>query len=285
MDYRARPYRSVLYIPGSKPRALDKARTLPVDAIIFDLEDAVSLEEKVNARDTLKEALAEGGYGNRMKIVRINGLDTEWGADDARAVVEMDADAVLLPKVDSPKDLDALAEFTGDLPIWAMMETPRGMLNADAIAAHPALQGMVMGTNDLAKELQTRFRPDRLPLQTSLGLCVLAAKANAVVIIDGVYNAFKDDEGLKVECDQGRDMGFDGKTLIHPAQVDVTNAAFAPSDAEIDLARRQITAFEEAEAAGQGVAVVDGKIVENLHVATAREILAKADAIETMTAG
>ncbi len=285
MDYRARPYRSVLYIPGSKPRALDKARTLPVDAIIFDLEDAVSLEEKVNARDTLKEALSEGGYGNRMKIVRINGLDTEWGADDARAVIDMDADAVLLPKVDSPDDLDALAKITGDLPIWAMMETPRGMLNADAISAHPALQGMVMGTNDLAKELQTRFRPDRLPLQTSLGLCVLAAKANGVVIVDGVYNAFKDDEGLKVECDQGRDMGFDGKTLIHPAQVDVTNAAFAPSEDEIDLARRQITAFEEAEAGGQGVAVVDGKIVENLHVATAREILAKADAIETMAVG
>jgi len=285
MDYRARPYRSVLYIPGSKPRALDKARTLPVDAIIFDLEDAVSLDEKVNARATLKEALAEGGYGNRMKIVRINGLDTEWGAEDAQAATDMDADAVLLPKVDHPEDLDALAKITGDLPIWAMMETPRGMLNADAIAAHPALQGMVMGTNDLAKELQTRFRADRLPLQTSLGLCVLAAKANGVVIVDGVYNAFKDDEGLKVECDQGRDMGFDGKTLIHPAQVEVTNAAFAPSEAEIDLARRQITAFEEAEAAGQGVAVVDGKIVENLHVATAREILAKADAIETMAAG
>ncbi len=285
MDYRARPYRSVLYIPGSKPRALDKARTLPVDAIIFDLEDAVSLEEKVNARDTLKEALSEGGYGNRMKIVRINGLDTEWGADDARAVVDMDADAVLFPKVDSPDDLDALAKITGDLPIWAMMETPRGMLNADAIAAHGSLQGMVMGTNDLAKELQTRFRSDRLPLQTSLGLCLLAAKANGVVIVDGVYNAFKDDEGLKVECDQGRDMGFDGKTLIHPAQVDVTNAAFAPSEDEIDLARRQITAFEEAEAGGQGVAVVDGKIVENLHVATAREILAKADAIETMAVG
>ena len=285
MDHRARPYRSVLYIPGSKPRALDKARTLPVDAIIFDLEDAVSLEEKVNARDTLKEALAEGGYGTRMKIVRINGLDTEWGADDARAVVDMDADAVLLPKVDSPADLDALAALTGDLPIWAMMETPRGMLNADAIAAHPKLQGMVMGTNDLAKELQTRFRADRVPLLTSLGLCLLAAKANGVVIVDGVYNAFKDDEGLKVECDQGRDMGFDGKTLIHPAQVEVTNAAFAPSEAEIDLARRQIAAFEEAEAGGQGVAVVDGKIVENLHVATAREILAKAEAIETMTAG
>ncbi len=285
MDYRARPYRSILYIPGSKPRALDKARSLSVDAIIFDLEDAVSVEEKVNARDTLKEALAEGGYGNRMKIVRINGLDTEWGEDDARAVIDMDADAVLLPKVDSPDDLDALAKITGDLPIWAMMETPRGMLNADAIAAHPALQGMVMGTNDLAKELQTRFRPDRLPLLTSLGLCVLAAKANGVVIVDGVYNAFKDNEGLKIECDQGRDMGFDGKTLIHPAQVDVTNAAFAPSEDEIDLARRQITAFEQAEAEGQGVAVVDGKIVENLHVATAREILAKADAIETMAVG
>ena len=285
MDHRARPYRSVLYIPGSKPRALDKARTLPVDAIIFDLEDAVSVEEKVNARQTLKEALAEGGYGTRMKIVRINGLDTEWGAEDARSVLEMDADAVLLPKVDSPADLDALAEITGEMPIWAMMETPRGMLNADAIAAHPRLEGMVMGTNDLAKELQTRFRPDRVPLMTSLGLCLLAAKANGVVIIDGVYNAFKDDDGLKVECDQGRDMGFDGKTLIHPAQVDVTNTAFAPSDAEVDLARRQIAAFDEAEASGQGVAVVDGRIVENLHVATAREILAKAEAIETMTAG
>lgn len=285
MDHRARPYRSVLYIPGSKPRALDKARTLPVDAIIFDLEDAVSVEEKVNARQTLKEALAEGGYGTRMKIVRINGLDTEWGAEDARSVLEMDADAVLLPKVDSPADLDALAEITGEMPIWAMMETPRGMLNADAIAAHPRLDGMVMGTNDLAKELQTRFRPDRVPLMTSLGLCLLAAKANGVVIIDGVYNAFKDDDGLKVECDQGRDMGFDGKTLIHPAQVDVTNTAFAPSDAEVDLARRQIAAFDEAEASGQGVAVVDGRIVENLHVATAREILAKAEAIETMTAG
>ncbi|MFY9211043.1 MAG: CoA ester lyase [Aestuariivita sp.] len=285
MDHRARPYRSVLYIPGSKPRALDKARSLPVDAIIFDLEDAVSVDEKVNARGTLAEALAAGGYGARMKIVRINGLDTEWGADDARAVAGMDADAVLLPKVNSPADLDKLAALTGDLAIWAMMETPRGMLNADAIAAHPKLTGMVMGTNDLAKDLQTRFRADRVPLITSLGLCLLAAKANGVVIVDGVYNAFKDDAGLKAECDQGRDMGFDGKTLIHPAQVDVTNTAFAPSEAETDLARRQIAAFEEAEAAGQGVAVVDGRIVENLHVATALEILAKAEVIELMAAG
>ncbi|WP_147107917.1 CoA ester lyase [Tateyamaria sp. syn59] len=280
-----RPLRSVLYIPGSKPRALDKARGLPVDAIIFDLEDAVSIEEKESARATLAEALAQGGYGARLRIVRINGFDTKWGRDDAQAAKEMGADAILLPKVNSPADLDALAEITGDTPLWAMMETPLGMINAPAIGAHPKLQGMVMGTNDLAKELQTRFRPDRLPLQTGLGLCLLAAKAHGCAIVDGVYNAFKDEDGLKIECDQGRDMGFDGKTLIHPAQVDIANAAFSPSEAEIDLARRQITAFEEVEASGQGVAVVDGRIVENLHIVTARETLAKADAIADMAKG
>lgn len=284
MDMRSRPYRSVLYIPGSRPRALDKARGLPIDAIIFDLEDAVSIDEKENARDTLAEALTTGGYGNRTRIVRINGLDTQWGTADAQAVSKMDCDAVLLPKVESAAQLDALAAITGDTPIWAMMETPRGMLNAAEIAAHPMLHGMVMGTNDLAKELQSRFRPDRLPMQTSLGLCLLAAKAEGLTIIDGVYNAFKDDDGLKVECDQGRDMGFDGKTLIHPAQVDIANTAFAPSEQEVDLAQRQIEAFEKAEAEGQGVAVVDGKIVENLHVATAREILAKSKAIASLAA-
>ncbi len=282
MDQRARPYRSVLYIPGSKGRALEKARGLPVDAIIFDLEDAVAPDEKENARATLADALTQGGYGSRMRIVRINGLDTQWGEADARAATDMDCDAVLLPKVESAAQVDALAGLIGDKPIWAMMETPRGMLNAAEIAAHPQLTGFVMGTNDLAKELQTRFRPDRLPMMAGLGLCLLAAKAEGIVIVDGVYNAFKDAEGLKVECDQGRDMGFDGKTLIHPAQVDVANAAFAPSEAEIDLAKRQIAAFEDCEASGQGVAVVDGKIVENLHVVTAREILAKADAISTL---
>ncbi len=279
MDQRARPFRSVLYIPGSKDRALEKARGLPVDAIIFDLEDAVAPDEKENARATLADALTQGGYGSRMRIVRINGLDTQWGKADAKAAAGMDCDAVLLPKVENAAQVDALAALIGDKPIWAMMETPRGMLNAAAIAAHPQLTGFVMGTNDLAKELQTRFRPDRLPMMAGLGLCLLAAKAEGIVIVDGVYNAFKDAEGLKVECDQGRDMGFDGKTLIHPAQVDVANAAFAPSEAEMDLAKRQIAAFEECEAGGQGVAVVDGKIVENLHVVTAREILAKADAI------
>ncbi|MEM9321135.1 MAG: CoA ester lyase [Pseudomonadota bacterium] len=285
MPHPSRPLRSVLYIPGSKPRALEKARGLAVDAIIFDLEDAVAPEEKVSARSTLQEALSVGGYGGRFKIVRINGLDTDWGRQDAEAVVAMGADAVLLPKVDGLKDLDALAATTGALPLWAMMETPQGMLDAAAIAAHPLMQGMVMGTNDLAKDMGTRFRPDRMPLLTGLGLCVLAAKAHGVAIVDGVYNAFKDADGLRAECEQGRDMGFDGKTLIHPAQIDIANAAFAPTPEEINLAERQISAFEAALADGQAVAVVDGRIVENLHVATARETLAKRDAIAALNAG
>ena len=187
MTQDTRPYRSVLYIPGSKDRALDKARNLPVDAIIFDLEDAVAIDEKENARGTLKAALDQGGYGSRVKIVRINGLDSQWGADDAKAVADMDADAVLLPKVDSAADVEALAQLIpGDLPIWAMMETPRGMLNAAEIAAHPRMAGFVMGTNDLAKELQSRFRADRLPMIASLSLCLLAARAEGLVIVDGV---------------------------------------------------------------------------------------------------
>jgi (3S)-malyl-CoA thioesterase len=275
----SRPYRSVLYIPGSKERALDKARTLPVDAIIFDLEDAVTPDAKVEARATLRAALEADGYGGKAKIVRINALDTAWGRDDARAVADMKADAVLLPKVDNALDIQALAAITGDMPVWAMMETCRGIWNAMEIAAHPLVSGFVAGTNDLAKELNCRARPDRLPMMTSLQMMLLAARAHGVIAIDGVYNQFKDDEGLRAECEQGRDLGFDGKTLIHPAQVDVTNDCFSPSEAEIDLARRQIEAFEEVERSGQGVAVVDGKIVENLHVETAKKILAMASAI------
>ncbi|MCF3593488.1 CoA ester lyase [Rhodobacteraceae bacterium LMO-12] len=277
-----RPYRSVLYIPGSKERALDKARTLPVDAIIFDLEDAVTPEAKVEARATLAAALKQGGYGNRARIVRINALDTPWGREDALAVAKMEADAVLLPKVNNALDVQALAELVGDVPIWAMMETCRGIWNAMEVAAHPAVQGFVAGTNDLAKELNCRSRADRLPMMTSLQMMLLSARANGVIAVDGVYNQFKDDDGLRVECEQGRDMGFDGKTLIHPAQVDVTNTAFSPSEAEIDLARRQIDAFEEIERSGQGVAVVDGKIVENLHVETARKVIAMASAIASL---
>lgn len=285
MPSSARPYRSVLYIPASKARAIEKVKTLPVDAIIFDLEDAVAPDEKVNARALLAEALDAGGFGDRMRLVRINGLDTEWGHDDAAAAREMECDAILLPKVGSAGDVDALAAITGDKPVWAMMETPQGMLNAQAIAAHPLMGGFVLGTNDLANDLNCRFRPDREPLLTGLGLCLLAAKAEGVVVIDGVYNAFKDDAGLEVECNQGRDMGFDGKSLIHPAQIEIANRAFAPSPDEIVLAQRQITAFEEIKASGQAVAVVDGRIVENLHVANARELLAKAGMIDALKAG
>lgn len=275
-----RPYRSALYIPGSRPRALDKARGLPVDVILFDLEDAVSPDEKITARATLTDELSKGGYGNRLRVVRINGLDTTWGIDDASAVDAMKCDAVLLPKVNGAADVDALAALTSK-PIWAMMETPLGVLNALEIAAHPSIEGFVLGTNDLAKDLNSRRRD---ALMTSLQICLLAARAHGIVAIDGVYNAFKDDDGLKVECEQGRDMGFDGKSLIHPAQIALANAVFAPTDAEIDLANRQIEAFTEAQAAGQGVAVVDGKIVENLHIVTARATLAKAAAIAEMDA-
>ena len=277
-----RPYRSVLYIPGSKDRALEKARTLPVDAIIFDLEDAVTPDAKIEARTTLAAALKEGGYGDRAKIVRINAFDTEWGRDDALAVAKMQADAVLLPKVNNALDVQALADLIGDMPIWAMMETCRGIWNAMEVAAHPSVQGFVAGTNDLAKELNCRTRADRLPMMTSLQMMLLAARAHGVVAVDGVYNQFKDEDGLRVECEQGRDLGFDGKTLIHPAQVDVTNAAFSPSEDEVNLARRQIEAFEEVERTGQGVAVVDGKIVENLHVETAKKVLAMASAIAAL---
>lgn len=277
----ARPYRSVLYIPAANARAMEKARGLAADAIIFDLEDAVAPDAKAAARDALAQALTQD-YGARARIVRINALSTEWGADDARACAGLDIDAVLVPKVDGPDDLDSVAALIPDTPLWAMMETPLGMLNAAAIAAHPRLAGMVMGTNDLAKDLGSRFRADRLPMMAALGLCLLAAKAHGVVIVDGVFNAFKDDGGLRAECEQGRDMGFDGKTLIHPAQLDIANAAFAPTEEEVALARRQIEAFDAATAQGQGVAVVDGRIVENLHVATARQTLDRAQAIAAM---
>jgi len=284
MDTATRPFRSVLYIPGSKDRALDKARTLSCDAIIFDLEDAVSPEAKAEARETLASALKEGGYGKRSKIVRINALTTEWGLEDVRALRDAGADAILLPKVNTPSDVDNLADMLGpDMPIWVMMETPVSVFNAREIAAHAQVAGLVAGTNDLTKDLGCRTRADRLPLMTSLQMIVMAARAaRGVVAIDGVYNRFRDGDGLKAECEQGRDLGFDGKTLIHPAQIDVTNTAFAPTQSEIDLAQRQIAAFEESHAAGQGVAVVDGQIVENLHVVAAQRILAKADAIKDM---
>ena len=276
MDSSTRPWRSLLYIPGSRPRPLEKARTLPADGIIFDLEDAVAPSEKQSARATLTAALGEGGYGNRARLVRVNGLDTEWGEDDVRATIDMDCDAVLVPKVESPAMLDAVLEIAPARPLWAMIETPGGIFGAEAIAAHPALQGFVMGTNDLAKDVGCRSRSDRLPMMMALQTALMAARAHGKVCVDGVYNAFKDEAGLDAECQEGRDLGMDGKSLIHPAQIDVANRAFGPGEDELELARRQIEAFDAAVAEGQGVAVVDGRIVENLHVATARALLEKA---------
>ena len=286
MDLTTHPYRSVLYIPGSKERALEKAMTLPTDAIIFDLEDAVAPDAKAEARETLAKALKENDFGKRAKIVRINALTTEWGNEDVRVLKDAGADIFLLPKVNTPTDVDALADMLApDMPIWVMMETPVSVFNAREIAAHHRVTGLVTGTNDLTKDLGCRTRTDRLPLMTALQMIVMAARAaRGVVAIDGVYNPFRDGDGLKAECEQGRDLGFDGKTLIHPAQIEVTNTAFAPTQSEIDLAERQIAAYEESMKSGQGVAVVDGQIVENLHVVAAQRILAKARAISELAA-
>ena len=284
-DHTARPRRSVLYMPGSKPRALEKARGLSADVLILDLEDAVVPAEKVAARQQVLDALAQGGYGSRELVIRVNGLDTDWGADDLVAAATSGADAVLIPKVESAAmllDVVARIDAAGapeTLAVWAMMETPLGMLNAAEIAASPRLVCMVMGTNDLVKELDAAHTETRLPVITALGLCMLAARAYGLAIVDGVYNAYKDDDGLRAACLQAKEMGFDGKTLIHPAQLAVTNEVFAPSSDDIALAERYVAAFAETEAAGQGVAVVDGRIVENLHVETARKLLRRAGAI------
>jgi len=284
MDISTHPFRSVLYIPGSMTRALEKARNLPTDAIIFDLEDAVAPDAKAAARETLAEALKEGGYGKRAKIVRINALMTEWGLEDARMLGSAGADAILLPKVNTSSDVDNLSDLLApNMQIWTMMETPQSVFNAREIAAHRQVTGLVTGTNDLTKDLNCRYRTDRLPLMASLQMIVMAARAARIVAIDGVYNRFRDGDGLKIECEQGRDLGFDGKTLIHPAQIEGANTAFAPTSSEIDLAGRQIAAFDESKASGQGIAVVDGNIVENLHVVAAKRVLAKAEAVAAMS--
>ncbi|EBA05329.1 Putative citrate lyase beta chain [Rhodobacteraceae bacterium HTCC2150] len=285
MQQKFQPYRSALYIPGANERALEKAKTLSVDAILFDLEDAVAPSAKADARQTLLNALTTGDYGNRARIIRINGFDTEWGQDDLVAAVQAKPDGILLPKVSTAAQVaDLLERLTAlgapNMPIWAMIETPLAILNIADIASAPGMAGFVMGTNDLAKDLSTKFRNDRAPLMASLSICVVAAKAHGLTIIDGVYNAFKDDGGLRIEAAQGRDYGFDGKSLIHPAQVAATNEIFSPSEDEVNLAERQIEAYEAAKAEGKGIAVVDGQIVENLHVATAQKILAIAKAVK-----
>ncbi len=286
-----RPRRSVLYMPGSSPRALEKARGIPADGLIFDLEDAVAPAAKAEARGAVAAALGAGGYGLRERILRVNGLDTDWARDDLDAARTMDLDAILFPKIDSAEDVlaavDAMsgARIADRVALWAMMETPSSILNAAGIAAaHPRLACLVLGTNDLAKELGARHTADRLPLLTSISICLLAARAAGLACIDGVHNAIRDEEGLRAACVQGREMGLDGKTLVHPAQVGPCNEVFAPTEAELDLARRQVAAFEEATAEGRAVAVVDGRIVENLHVAAARRTLAADRTIRAMRA-
>ncbi len=275
------PYRSVLYMPGSKARVLEKAKTLPADALILDLEDAVAPDDKTAARELVCDSVKAGGFGARKLLIRINGMDTAWGKDDLAAAIAAEPDGILLPKVNGADDLSTLAPMlSGKTRLWAMMETPLGILNAQGIAfATPLLEGLVMGTNDLVNDLRAVHTPTRAPVLASLSTCLLAARAAGLVILDGVYNAFKDPDGLRAECEQGRDMGFDGKTLIHPAQLDIANQVFSPSPDDLALARQYIEAFS---AAGSGVAVVNGRIVEQLHVENARRLLALSAQIEKL---
>ena len=284
-----RPYRSLLYIPGANNRALEKAQNLSADAIIFDLEDAVAVSEKNIAREHVYVALNSINYKERSLLVRISGLETNWWEDDLSMAVKSKAHSVLIPKVNSGNDIRKIEQaMESMLPnnktnIWAMIETPDGVLNSrDISKTSRKMGGLVMGTNDLQKELNTRFVENRSPLLTSLSMCVLAAKSAGIACIDGVYNAFKDDKGLLLEAEQGKDLGFDGKTVIHPQQLLTVNSSFSPSYEEKELYLRQIEAFDLAVKEGKGVAVLDGKIIENLHIETARKNLALMDAIQRL---
>jgi citrate lyase subunit beta / citryl-CoA lyase len=286
MTAEIRPRRSVLYMPGSNARALEKAKTLAADVLILDLEDAVAPDAKAAAREQVAAAVAAGGYGKRELIIRVNGLDTPWGEDDIAAAVVAAPDAVLLPKVESAEMVqvaERLMEGAGvpdRTKIWCMMETPRGILRAEEIAgASDRLGCFVMGTSDLTKDLHARHTPAREPMLTSLAICLLAARAEGLSIVDGVYLDLESAEGFEASCLQGLEFGFDGKTLIHPKQVEPANRIFAPNEAEVAQSRKMIAAFAEAEKEGKAVAVVDGKLVENLHVVNARRLVAMAEAI------
>jgi citrate lyase subunit beta/citryl-CoA lyase len=276
-------------MPAANERALEKAKTIPADAIIFDLEDAVAPDAKPAARANAVAAASSGEYGSRELTIRCNGLDTPWGVDDLAAAAQTPAAAVVIPKVSSVAYLDEISERLDaagaheGLTIWAMIETPTAVLDVRAIAAHWRVSTLVMGTNDLAREIRSRLgAPVRHPLVPHLATSLLAAREAGVVILDGVYNDVKDLDGFRAECVQGMEMGFDGKTLIHPGQVDICNEVWAPSEADVEHARRVIAAFDEALAEGRGVVTVDGRMIENLHVDNARRTIAVADAIAAL---
>jgi citrate lyase subunit beta/citryl-CoA lyase len=278
-------------MPGANTRALEKARGLAADGLILDLEDAVAPDAKEAARGNVAAALEAGGYGKRELLVRVNGLGTPWGYADLVAASRMRADGVLLPKVegaDTVRQAEAILVAGGapaNLSIWCMMETPLGILNAKEIAgATPRLAGLVLGTSDLAKDLHAEHTPRREPMLTSLGLCLLAARAYGLAILDGVHLDLADDDGFAAACRQGRELGFDGKTLIHPKTIAAANAAFAPAAEEVAFSRRIIAAHREAAAAGKGVVLVDGKLIENLHVENAHRLVALAEAIAALEA-
>ena len=291
----ARPRRSVLYMPGSNARAIAKARALPADAIILDLEDSVAPESKAAAREQVAAALREGGFGGREVVIRVNGAETPWGRDDLLAAAAAGPDAILLPKIDGPGSVMQAARELREagaperIRLWAMMETPMAVLHAGSIAAVAADPGsrlavLVMGLNDLDKETRARFAPGRGAMTAWLSLCVLAARAHGVDILDGVYNDIADLAGFEAECVQGRDFGVDGKTLIHPGQIAIANAVFAPTGAEVDGARAIIGAFSLPENAGKGAIQLDGRMVERLHAEMARRTLSIAQGIAALSA-
>lgn len=279
----ARPRRSALYLPGSNARAIEKARTLPCDVVILDLEDSVAPEAKVAARALACEAVRMGGFGPRELVLRVNGLDTPWGRDDLAAAAEAGPDAVLVPKVASPADLAAYRRAAGPgAQLWTMIETCQAVFALDALGRASAAEGVgcwVIGTNDLVKEMRCRLGPDRAPLLPALAMSVMAARAHGLAILDGVYNDIPDLEGLAAECGQAADLGFDGKSLIHPTHLASANRIFAPEAEAIAWARMVAQAFDLAENAGKGVLKVDGRMVERLHLDEARRLIAVAEAI------
>jgi citrate lyase subunit beta/citryl-CoA lyase len=285
-----RPRRSVLYMPGSNARAIEKARTLPVDGIILDLEDAVAPDAKVQARTQVADAVKAGGFGLREVFIRVNGIDTEWHADDLEAAAHAGPDGILVPKISDVVQLERVGQRLLDMKtglktrVWAMIETPQAIFNINALAAEAhdsetRLAGFVMGTNDLAKETRARLVPGRAPMLSWLARCLLAAHAHNIDILDGVYNDLSDAKGFEAECIQARDMGFDGKTLIHPNQVEPCNMVFSPSAGEVAQARKLIAAFDLPENRNKGVVQVDGRMVERMHAEMARRTVAIADAI------